>query len=594
MAELPDIQFPPSLEELQSKPPVLADTATANTLVDAGFDPAAVVPYAPLTEPHPDELSPTPKPPTPIVTGDHVTPVDGTFEFSPAFDEIDNLVDVWYLMHPDIKLYDWQYQELLRMSGYIEGRLDGPRIHFDPRQAFRGSYCCCNGSGKDLALIATAAIGLPLLYLNVIVVITSSSYEQLKYQTENHIKRGLANLEANLGNTKIYNSVEFYHRCEKRGGEIKLFVTDEGGRAEGWHPLHPSGRLVLIINEAKSINEAVFDALDRCDGYSHWIEISSPGARTGLFYDNFQSAVAYPEKPQRGQFFSRRVDYHECPHKSEETRLQTLRKHGEHSYIYQTSYLANFWELEEDVVISAALFETNAHIEAVRDESDIGIGVDSAAGRDEQTCYVRAGAALIASKCFVQKDTDVVAAIPHEFLLPWRFREYQFNADDGGVGHGTNDQLVKRGWRVIRRLNQSAAYQKTLYLNLGAEMYFHVRKLLELGLILPPNDKKLRTQLSTRRYNETEGQGKKSLQSKRELKGRSPDRADGYVLCYFSYRPKELTAEAPLIAPPKKLMTVDEFLMAYANDPEMVNRLLAQHSQENKVKGDFTFQTVKI
>lgn len=593
MADLPDMQFPPGLDEIELRPE-LADTLTANSLQAFSRDPHAdTTQHIPCAEPS-DGLIPQPQTPAPTPkSGDHVTPVNGTYAFSPAFDEIDNLVDVWYLMNPDIKLYPWQKQELLRISGYVDGVKNENRVHFTPQEAFRAALCCCNGSGKDLTLIATVAVGLPLLYLNVIVVITSASHEQLKYQTENHIKRGIANLHKNLGGLEIYDSVEFYHKCEKRGSEIKLFVTDEGGRAEGWHPFHPTGRLVLIINEAKSINPDVFDALDRCDGYSHWLEISSPGPRSGLFYDNFIDAVQYPAKPEKGKFFARKVDYTECPHKSEETRLQVLRKHGEHSYIYQTSYLANFYEQEEDVCIPAILFFKNRHIEPVEDSDDIGIGLDSAAGRDETSVHVRAGAMHKGMKNFVQKDTEATADIIDEYLHPWKNKPYIFKADDGGVSRGIIDKLVARGWDVTRHLNQSPAFQKTLYLNLGAEMYFHVAHLLEIGAILPPNDPILRKQLSTRKYSETENQGKKSLESKKAMKGRSPDRADGYVLCYFSYRPPNFRAQKPKTEVPKRLMTIEQFLAESARDSQFIERLIAQHNTP-KEKGDFTFQTLKI
>lgn len=593
MADIPDdITFPPSLAELYARQAPIAPTQTAQTLVElAAPQIAAVEVQAPLSS-RAFADSPTPQP-QPLTDADHVAPVEGTLEFSPAFDEIEDLVDLWYLIHPDIPLYKWQEEELLRVSGYVDGTRKSERIHYDPKRAFRGAYCCANGSGKDLALIATIAIGLPLLYKNVIVVITSASHEQLKFQTENHIERGLAGLHARLG-FNVYTSVKFYHRCESRGGEIKLFCTDEGKRAEGWHPFHPNGRLVLIINEAKSIPDEIHQAFDRCDGYSHWLEVSSPGPREGLFYDNYMNAVKHPNLPVRGEFYARKVSYRECPHKSEETRLQMIRKVGEFSFTYQTSYEANFWEPEEDVCVPASLLEPVRIIIPRYDAYDIGIGLDSAAGRDENTMYVRAGAKLIFKKEFIQKDTEDAADIIDAELAEWKRVHYTFNADDGGVSRGICDKLKRRGWDVHRRLNQSPSHNPALYLNLGAEMYFHVAKLLSLKLICPPNDPILINQLTTRRYSEKGHQGKKALQPKKEL-SKSPDRSDGYVLCYFSYRPPELKADVAKLPEEKKMMTIAEFEKLCELDPEYLPRLLKQHDTKPQPKdAAFTFQTVKI
>lgn len=513
------------------------------------------------------------------------------YQFEPAFPEWDNLVDIWYTMYPDIRLYPWQVEELLRMSGYTTGRLDGPRVHFDPHQAYRAAYVTVNGSGKDMVLIATAAIGLPLLYKNTFVVITSASHEQLKYQTSRHIVNGITQLNKRLG-FKVYDSVEFYHRCEARGGEIKLFVTDEEGRAEGWHPMHPAGRLVLIVNEAKSIPPAVFTALDRCSGYSHWIEVSSPGSRRGLFYKNHLNAIGHPNIPRRGRYFTRKVHQRECPHKSEEDRRNFLAKHGLNSYAYQTSVLCNFWEQETEVAIPASLVESCANITPIRDDNDIGIGTDMAAGGDETSTYVRAGAQKIHEFHFHEKDLVLAVNRIDRELASWKYKNYTFRFDDNGLGKGPADMLVHLGWNVQRVSNQASATNKLEFANIGAEYYYHIRRLLEHGFIKIPNDEVLLEQLITRKCGGSGPQERKLLESKKKVKllgSSSPDRADAYVLCYSSYRP-DFRDTKPQPAQ-RKLMTTEEFLAACMADHRFVENLLAQGDPARRVKGDFTFQT---
>lgn len=485
----------------------------------------------------------------------NITPIYGPFD--PAFG-LNDLIDVWYLMYPETKLYPWQAEELLRLSGYPTGRLSGPRIHYTEQSPCLASYVCANGSGKDRILISTAAIGLPLLYRDVIVVITSSSNEQLKFQTENHISRGIVALNNRLGQP-VYESIHYYHKCAARGGEIKLFATDEAGRAEGWHPMATGGRLVIIVNEAKSITPDIFAALDRCHGYSHWVEVSSPGPRRGMFYQNFKRAIKYPEAPVANRFYSRRVTVDECPHISKEAQQRVIEKHKEHSFIVQTSLRANFFEEEKDVAIPAGLVDDCESV--LPQDGEIGIGLDCAAGGDETALYVRKGNHLIDEYTFREADLEKAYDLIDRRLDAYRFQEYTFNLDDGGVGRGFRSGLEKKGWKVIPRHNQSSPYDTTQFLNLGAEMYWHCRDLFQARLICKPKDEILYTQLITRQNDTSEGLGKHKLLSKKRIKetgGASPDRADGFVLCFFSFKPRiggRLELQRPV---EEKLYTLEE------------------------------------
>lgn len=522
---------------------------------------------------------------------------DAMFPFEPAFPAIQDLAALHYYMYPDIGLYIWQVEELLRISGYVNGRLDGERIHYNPHQAFRGSYATVNGSGKDMILIATTAVGLPLFYKHMLVVISTASHEQLKFQTAVHIKNGIRALHERVG-FDVYDSVEFYHSCKERDGEIKLFVTDEEGRVEGWHPHHPKGRLALIINEAKTIPRPVFSAFDRCSGYSHWLEVSSPGLPAGLFYENHMSAVQYPARPERGRFFARKVRQAECPHKSEEDRLEMLRKHGPNSYIYRTSVGCEFAAKEDEVAVPLELVVPCRGLKFVADDKDIGIGFDIAGGGDECSVWVRRGAHPFAKKFFINKDTlesvDIVDAFLRNMGITPK-SDYVFNYDDNGIGKGPGDYLVRKGWRVIRRHNQSAAIEKTVYLNIGAEIYGHLKRCYSHKLIPAPPDADTERQMTTRKTSDR-GLGKIALQSKKEARAdgiTSPDRSDAWGLCYFSYRPD--FREPPTEVAQKRLMTVDEFLEAANSNPHFVENLVSRLNGQKPTHGEpFTFQTGDI
>lgn len=560
----PEPQKQLALPPIDANEPILVDCDVVLPPAESVSDVPKDIPFEPKLSGFPPQA--------------YSTDPNDNFPFEPAFPEIDNLADVHYILYPEIKLYPWQLQELLRLSGYVDGTLSGPRVHYNPHQAFRATYVTVNGSGKDMVLIATLALGAPLLYQHVVIVITSASYEQLKHQTEVHIRNGAEALKRKFG-FDVYDCVEFHYRCKARFSEIKLYVTDEERRVEGWHPRHPKGRLILIVNEAKSIPPPVFTAFDRCSGYSHWIEISSPGSKRGLFYNNFLSAVHYPDKPQRGKYFARRVFQKECPHKSEEDRKEMLRKHGEFSYVYQTSVECNFWEEETSVAIPLVEVLSCSNVE-VNAEDEIGLGLDYAGGGDETVLYVRYGPKQVLFKAYVDPRILDVADRIHEELRIIGIRpaqtNYTFNYDNGGLGMGPGDYLVRKGWTLLRRNNQSPAFDKTLYVNLGAEMYGHLRRLYQNLLVPVPADQKTLEQLTSRRVSVTESIGKRALESKKAAKSRgasSPDRADAWVLCYFSYRPAITEVMKPEVAP-KRLMSPAELIARCDSDFHFLENLM--------------------
>jgi len=495
------------------------------------------------------EIPRAPKLPEASPSDNSLSPTKARIEFAPLFG-LRHLVDVWYFINPDIPLYPWQKEELYRLSGYTTGSPNGPREHFSPSNPFLASYVCANGSGKDKVIISTLAVGLPLLYKGVYVVITSASFKQLKDQTELHITNAIKKLNAKFREAgaaaDLFDIVSFHYRCPSRGAEIVLFATDESGKAEGWHPIEIPGQLVLIINEAKSIASDIFSALDRCWGYSHWVEISSPGHRSGLFYRNYRSSIRYPDLPKPFKYFSRRVDATQCPHITDGNQRLMVDKHGEFSFIVQTSLRANFWEEEEGVVIPAGMVDDCEDV-SPKDET-LGFGLDCAAGGDETVLVVRRGNRILDLFPFIQKDTNLASSMIDERLDAYRYeKDYVFNLDDGGVGRAFGDNLKKLGWNFIRRHNQSAAFTPAEFGNLGAEMWWHVRDLFQARKIIKPKDEVLYTQLITRKLDVSEGLGKKKLASKKRIKengGSSPDRADAFILAFWSYKPN-LSVKAP-------------------------------------------------
>jgi len=481
----------------------------------------------------------------------------------------DNPVQWLLWLMPELEPYQWQFETLLQASGYLTPGKYGPsdKTAITKEQPFLFAGPMANGSGKDFVLIAGFATWYAVVKARNRVVITSASHEQIKYQTEPHI-RNLCNL-ANGKFGMLFKSKEFHHIVPELGSEIKLYVTDEAGRAEGYHAFHGGG-LALVLNEAKSIKEDINTATERYTGLTHRLEFSSPGQKSGFYYDNVtdEHTVHYPAPAILGTYYTRKVTAYDCPHITQSSIQRKIYKYGADSALVRSSIEAEFTDHDEPVVITEYEYDqwANSTIEA-RGE-DIGIGLDIAAGGDEDACFVRKGNRVIHKFFFRQQNVMLAADLIDMQLMPWKEMKYSFRADNGGVGMGCIDRLTELGWRVIRTNNQSPAHDKRGFLNLGAEMWFHLKRLLARKDIVPAELKLvslLKRQLTTRYWKGMEStQGKYALESKIEAKaaGRpSPDRADALVLCFASYRPSINIRVAP---PKQNLMTAAQILQTYS------------------------------
>lgn len=487
--------------------------------------------------------------------------------------QLDNPVQLLLILMPEIRPYKWQYEELMRMAGYLTpGKyLPEDKVEINRSNPYNAIICAANGSGKDAILIAAFALWFVLTGARNRCIITSSSFDQLKGQTEIHIRELIRRANSMFG--KLFTSIQFHHVVPCLGGEIKLFATDEPGMAEGYHAFH-GGKLARIINEAKTVGDDIFEATERWTGVSHTLLVSSPGRRRFRMFTLAGRAIHYPAILVLGRWFFRKVTAFECPHIPESVIQEKIETHGINSPLIRSSIFAEFSDLDEPIVIPESIYD--ACLAAAQDiqpfGDDIGIGLDLAAGGDEDACFVRRGNKIIHSFFFRQADTDLAADLIDAQLHPWKWHtSYSFNADNGGVGRGIIDKLVTKGWRINRCNNQSPAQNKREFLNLGAESWMHLRRLLERKLIILPNVHKLREQCIGRYFRDFEStQGKVGLEDKKEarINGRvSPDRADAYVLCFWSFHPPLNRA----IAPPKdtrNLVTMEQLVkMSYRGIP---------------------------
>jgi phage terminase large subunit len=177
------------------------------------------------------------------------------------------------------------------------------------------------------------------------------------------------------------------------------------------------------------------------------------------------------------------------------------------------------------VAIRAAMSRTAEETEP--DE----IGVDVARfGSDKTEMYRRRGFKTIAHKEFSKKDTQFIADAAWDFAE--RDSAIAIKVDDTGVGGGVTDRLKILGAKVIPVNFGGAPKDKNKYETAADEMWFE----FPVDEASIPDDPELMTELSGRLY-EYDKRGRRKVEAKemfRKRFGRSPDKADGLLLAYYT------------------------------------------------------------
>ena len=437
------------------------------------------------------------------------------------------------LLDGHVKLHPWQIKILQEFAA--------PSTSDKP---YKSVVRAANGSGKDNFIVAPCAVWLSLRYENSLSVVTSASGNQLDRQTDKYIKQ-LTTAQNKLFGAQIWK--QNYRRYENlvNGSTIEMFVTDEAGRAEGWHPPVPEGQFAILVSEAKSIQDEIFTALARCTGFTKRIDVSSPGLPTGHFYNACVGGI----------WGQHHVTAFDCPHLSEDYITDIRDTYGENSALYRSMVLAEFGGMEEQVVINFSTIAELDKYEIEHFEEPYNIaGLDLSAGGDEQVVVVRNGNKVIGVEAFKFHDTTILVEKLAEVFYKYDLDNAQsvIYGDAGGLGKPILDQLRRDGWNINYVLNQAAPYNKLAYLNRGAELWYSIARHIENAEIIIPTDVTLRKQLASRYYAITP-QNKIQLESKRQAKSKghaSPDRADAFVLAFADYRgmlPSRVAAKAPVV-----------------------------------------------
>lgn len=478
-----------------------------------------------------------------------------------------------------VKLSDWQREFLVYFG----------KEHKDGSNAVQAMLLAANGSGKSQFILAPCSIWLGMKYPESLAIITTASGNQLDAQDLRYCTRLAKRI--NKAHEKEFpegiiecNYRKFYNKVTE--SYLNLFATDETGKAEGWHPIKPFGKFAIFVDEGKTVNDEIYDALERCTGYTHRLEISSSGKSSGRFYSMWHTDLEGVLK--------RRITAFDCPHIPIKEIEQKIKKYGLHDPLIRSSIFSEFTSTDQQVVISRELLIKSSNIcDKFYDFGPLRAGLDLAAGGDENSISVWKGNKEIATKSFKQQDTSKTVIDIIEFIDSFNgnLKSENIWADDGGVGRGILDNFREKGYKFNRVLNQSRAFDTTHYANRGSELWFNFKRFIEEYQVLFLKNEKgdidstLLSQLSNRYYKIQQMTGKIQLESKQIAKKEghpSPDRADGVVLAWspYVYPLVEINGTGEIVD--KKVYTPEDWYLEQRNKEMALMR--NQNSDERKFK----------
>jgi hypothetical protein len=409
-----------------------------------------------------------------------------------------------------INLYDWQRKVLRDLE---------PR---DCRVALRAA----NGSGKTSTVISAILIWHALVYPRSIAVTTAGVFRQV----ESQLWPSLRNHIAKLGGAWEVTSgeIRYLHPNGNTSRIIGYSATDPG-RAEGWHAEdHEYHPLLMVVDEAKTVADPLFEAISRCQP-TRLLIASSPGGTSGAFYRAFTK--------EANMWSKHAVTAFDCPHITQTQIDEVIQRYGEKHPLTRSMIYGEFVDIGlESLVINLTQLQ-NCHNTPPRFKPGVRIaGVDFAAGGDQNVICISDGNKILPMIAWREKDT--MAAVGR-FIVEFKKAGLEANniyADASGMGMVMCDALAESGW-VVNRVNfGGTAYDNNAYTNRSAEMWYGMAKKIEDAEIILPEDEDLTAQLTCRRTI-TNSKGKLGVESKDSMRARgiaSPDRADALALCLSS------------------------------------------------------------
>jgi len=482
-----------------------------------------------------------------------------------------------------MQVHPWQRDTLFRFAGHD--------VDYSTK-VNRMNLVASNGSGKSALIVAPSAVWLAMEFPEAHIVVTSASGNQLDRQVGrsiNHMCEQVNRIHPEKPWKLNYRNYT-YTDTEGRKSIIDMYATDDAGLAEGYHPLTDGGMFAYIADEAKTIPENIFGAIERCNGKSHWMNVSSPGQPLGFFYNAATSE----------RWWTKKVTVYECPHIKEDEIQSAREMYGEHSAIFRSMYLAEFTSVAENVVIPyERILRLYRDMPPRMDDGRRRAGVDLSGGGDENVVSIWQGNEQIALETFQITEARQAVRFLVDIFKKWGLKGENIFVDNGFTGSAIVSSLKDHKYETRAVNFGGKAFNNVAYGNRGTEMWFNFER--HLDYLRPMADATQRKQLCSRYYKQSDVNARMVLESKREARANghgSPDRADATVLAfadlplgYFNTNAFSAPVEDPLdgtallrklIAQNGKMTLTEEQIIAVSDTYRMLRDAQMREREETE------------
>lgn len=371
----------------------------------------------------------------------------------------------------DTKLYWWQETILSR----FENTLHRSKV----------TLATPNGSGKSSVLVPALVLWWLAVHPQGKVVITTHDSRQLDSQVWPGLIRHKEKFpEWRWIEREIHNGT---------GGFCVGFTTDQEGRAEGWHKIDDiNGPLLIIVDEAKSVPEPIFQAIDRCT-FNGLLYVSSPGLTQGTFYDS-QTKVTHG-------FLRLQIGLKDCPHVPEERIRDIIAKYSLEHPFTQSTLFGKFVDADSESMFVVP----RSAVQAVLDTPPAFIP-----GAQRAYCDFAMGGAenvlahMIGNRVqplVAWRDHNPMAAIAR-FIMEFRKRNLRPNeiwAGESGIDVPIMARFRELGWAINGVDVGSRKTRDPNYENVNAEIWLGGSQTIQRGEVILPDDQIMVGQMCSRK-----------------------------------------------------------------------------------------------
>lgn len=369
------------------------------------------------------------------------------------------------------------------------------------------------------------------------VITTAPTYNQVEGVLWREIRVAYAQAKIGYGGKITKTKLEMAEKWFAYGFSTRAdTVTQQATAFQGYHNKY----VLIILDEAAGIAKEIWEAIDSLmsSGNCRLLAIGNPTSCKGEFPKCFKDAKYNKITISVFDTPNYKAGKDIIPGLSGREFVEMVeRKYGKDSNYYKARVLGQIPDDDIDSIITVTTLENayNKHELYHKDKRRFVTG-DPADGGDESVFYLMEETQIIDEMIFSKKNTMATAGRVNIFMEQNNVTWYA--GDCIGIGAGICDRLEEFGKSVERVDSRHGKPNGVpdIYYNLRAQMWIEAgERFSEDDIELHWDDEVLKEQLVA--VKQTIRRGRIIIESKdiiRKELGRSPDRADAYIIGLYA------------------------------------------------------------